>query len=140
MCLCAFLYSHIHFKCALTCSCIAEVPPTPKPQSSLYKSTLNSLNGPSLLAELYNAIHMFSSEPSSTALHCIACQHTIPTITSWWRYSAWTFGDYEMEHAESSPVKTLCTCWLDIQQHSLLLIIHAPQPSPTQPSQAPPPP
>lgn len=127
---CVFVFSHtLHFKCAPTCSCIAEAPPPPpppKPQSSLYKSTLNSLNGPSLLAELYNAIHMFSSEPSSTALHCIACQHTIPTITSWRRYSARTFGDYEMEHAESSPVKTLCTCWLDIQQLSLLRIIHAP--------------
>lgn len=42
-------------------------PPSLRP--AFYKSTLNSLNGLSLVAELHNTLHMFWTEHWSAALH-----------------------------------------------------------------------
>lgn len=99
-----------------------STPCLPSHGPAFYKSTLNSLNCPSLLAELHNTLHMFSSEPWSTAPHantqCQQLRHGggIPLgplgIKKW--------------RMQNLLQRSLCTCWSDIQRLSVHLIIHAP--------------
>lgn len=129
ICACVFGFSHTDapfpVRSYKLLSSTAEGFHPPPPQATVQpfnKSTLNSLNCPSLLAELHNALHMFSSEPWSTALHAnTQCQQLRhgggiplgPVGIKKWRM-------------QNLLQRSLCTCWSDIQRLSVHLIIHAP--------------